>query len=902
MSTRQAFFYSLIVMLLTLGSTAIAGSADDSAIHDARARRREFGSKLMDELVATPVSKEGLTTYAPVYALACLYTGTDLDRANEQLRSALKAIAGEDNTVSVDEALDAKWRMRTWLRVYYFFNDKSPFFPGRLAQNVQAQLEEMLFLYGCGKSTVERANLKNIWHIQGSENHDMMDLSNAYLALQAIQHLPAYTDRKLPDGHNPTEHVKAWEAYYAQYALERAKNGLFVEISPTYGKWFIGEIVNMYEFAQDPTVRHRMKLLLDLTWADWSIDQLNGIRGGGKTRCYQGSYSQSGGSDSWNLMGKALMGIKGWYWASNGIQSQLILSTSRYEPPDVVMDIALDKGSFTPFVYQSTRPAKVAGGGGGRGFYDMDPKAGGMLRYSYCTPDYIMGGWMLDTRTDYAAINTQNRWQGIVFATGPNARVFPQSVGLGNGKTYNQHIAVQHRNVMLVATHPNAKQTGQMRVYFPKDIQERIVEKDGWLVVHEGAAWLGVKFLDADPNATGKNYEFKQADPTQRNEASRNDNNDARWLWPKADKPTVAFVGSRESKHPTLEDFLTYLAGHEYTITDGCVSYAFKDDLGVETRMELGGKLPVPRINDKPVDLYPDKVFDSPYLNSFHGSGIVTLEKDGRKISLDFNGRTESNEQIGGNVKQMIHNPQERKAFERADAPSWRVVFSDPCTGDWKDKWFLDGEVGKVANGPEGMTLTAGPEFKNDAHHMVLWIKQSFEGDVKIEFDYTRLDHEKRCVNILYIQATGSGEGPYDKDITKWNDLRKVPAMKMYYDNMNTYHVSYAAFGNTDDDDTQYIRARRYVPHKAGLKNTDLVPDYFPTDLFQTGVKHHVTVIKKDRDIYLRIENPGQVYYCHFTNNHLPPITEGRIGLRHMFTRSATYRNIRISTPEKQDP
>ena len=35
------------------------------------------------------------------------------------------------------------------------------------------------------------------------------------------------------------------------------------------------------------------------------------------------------------------------------------------------------------------------------------------------------------------------------------------------------------------------------------------------------------------------------------------------------------------------------------------------------------------------------------------------------------------------------------------------------------------------------------------------------------------------------------------------------------------------------------------------------------------------------------------------TNPDLPIITEGRIGLRHMFTRSAKYKNFRISTPSK---
>ena len=157
------------------------------------------------------------------------------------------------------------------------------------------------------------------------------------------------------------------------------------------------------------------------------------------------------------------------------------------------------------------------------------------------------------------------------------------------------------------------------------------------------------------------------------------------------------------------------------------------------------------------------------------------------------------------------------------------------------------------------MDLTAGPEFRNDAHHMVLWTRESFAGDLKIEYDYTRLDNEKQCVTILYIQATGSGEAPCLKDIAQWNALRGVSAMKMYFNHLNTYHISYAAFPNSGDDRTQYFRARRYMPKKTGLRNTDLEPDYYPKGLFESGVEHKITVIKKDRDLFMRVENPDQV-------------------------------------------
>lgn len=244
-----------------------------------------------------------------------------------------------------------------------------------------------------------------------------------------------------------------------------------------------------------------------------------------------------------------------------------------------------------------------------------------------------------------------------------------------------------------------------------------------------------------------------------------------------------------------------------------------------------------------------------------------------------------------------IEKISEKELFANADAKAWESVFFDTGTDDWTERWFLDGEIAQVSTGPEGMQLTAGPEALNDAHHMVLWTKEVFAGDVKIKYEYTRLDDQTNFVNILYIQATGSGEEPYLEDIAEWNELRRVPAMRMYFDHMHTYHVSYAAFPN-DDDTTSYVRGRRYMPHRTGLEGTALEPDYFPQDLFKPGVPHQITVIKQSRDLFMQVKNPQGTHHFHLGNPDLPEITQGRIGLRQMFTRVARYKNLRISVVE----
>jgi peptidoglycan/xylan/chitin deacetylase (PgdA/CDA1 family) len=233
-----------------------------------------------------------------------------------------------------------------------------------------------------------------------------------------------------------------------------------------------------------------------------------------------------------------------------------------------------------------------------------------------------------------------------------------------------------------------------------------------------------------------------------------------------------------------------------------------------------------------------------------------------------------------------------------AAANEWETTFHDCGTKDWTENWFLDGKIAAVENTPYGMELRAGPRFGVNSHHMVLWTKDVFKGDLKIEFDYTRLDFAKRAVNIIYIQAQGSGPAPYESDIRAWRHLREAPTMSQYFNHMETYHVSFAAFANTWDDNDGYLRGRRYVGRDQGLRGTELDPEYLvPESLFEPGVPHHISIIKRNRDLYLRIKREGLTYDAHFQNEPFGPILSGRIGLRHMFSRSARYQDISISLP-----
>lgn len=551
-----------------------------------------------------------------------------------------------------------KWSARTWIRIYYLFNDESPYLPGRLERDVQEQLETLFWALANQKSSLERARLEYIWAIQGSENHDMMDLSNAFMILQVLKDHPRYREMRLRDGSLPAAHYEAWNRYYKAYCRERALHGLFVELSsPIYGKHFLGELFNIHDFAEDADLRELMGMLLDVTWADWAVDQLGGVRGGGRTRSYFGHYSQRGTSDSWLAMSNYLLGrpnpARFSTLARHG-QVEYVIATSRYRLPDVVVDLALDPAGRGEYVYRSLRPARMVRREEVRDrpplregtWYHMDPADPRMVRYSYCTPDYVMGSlwvdpgfvttWRLeppDAETSdsngpepehYAAISSQSRWQGIIFATDVNARVFSECIGeeARARVNYHQHVAVQHENVMLVQKGRNTRSAGAMRIFFADGMKERLIERDGDLFLREGDAFLAVRILSRRSDAVAEPWQW-----------------DGRhWVVLADEYAPVVFVAGRAERHDDLENFIAYAQTHRAEIDSGRLTYRFEDRGGNAVTLALhirsAGRLP--EINGEPIDLRPDWVFDSPFLSLERGGSRIEIRKGERRLVHDL--------------------------------------------------------------------------------------------------------------------------------------------------------------------------------------------------------------------------------------------------------------------------
>lgn len=248
--------------------------------------------------------------------------------------------------------------------------------------------------------------------------------------------------------------------------------------------------------------------------------------------------------------------------------------------------------------------------------------------------------------------------------------------------------------------------------------------------------------------------------------------------------------------------------------------------------------------------------------------------------------------------------PNDQQLFDKLNAlEQWHNVMHDSGTKDWNEHWFVDGTKNTLSNSARGMTFTTGSVEMDPAHHGVLWTKQSFAGDIKIEYDYTRLDTEHKWVNILYIQATGVGTKPYLEDISRWSALRAIPKMKTYFNHMNLLHISYAAFGAKDVGvDADYVRARRYPLSPGGtfFSDTKVAGDYHATGLFVPNEKYHVTVIKKGHHLLMEFKNEQRSRLFSWDTSQYPLVSHGRIGLRQMWRKSVIYKDFKVSILAQQ--
>jgi hypothetical protein len=543
-------------------------------------------------------------------AIAELWLNNHVEEANAALAKVrLSGITGQNCNRKVDARLANLW-LGYLIRPYYLFGAKSNVFPGRLTTQAEDNLSSQMWAYARRYSKLVDAACP--WRIADSENHDAQAKSFDLLAAQMFATDSA--DRRYADGSTPQQQVATWTRHWSDWFDTRAKYGLLVEAgSPSYTGYTMQAVLNIYNFSQDATLRTKAGMFLDLVFADFAQQSLQHVAGGAKSRSYPRD-RYDGSSDTMTNFADLL--FDGGTPARNN--HELTLATSGYSPPAPIAALAQDPVARGAFEDVTRRPGVGFASSTKELAWSVNPLRS-VVDYSDVTPEYVMGTAELQPSQTRVGPSSQNRWQGVIFGTGPGDRVYPQAGRSTVEKTEDAFVSVQKKNVLITRKDGYASQP--TLVYFPSTLA-MLDARNGWLFARAGNAYLAVRPAAGSYRwlTTAKNHASRVAD---------------RFIALRQPSVPIIFDVASANAYPSFGAFEARIMRNGLRYERGVLRYTSSDG----TVLQMGSVDSVPRVNGVPISFAPPDLFASPFVHSRFGSGLITVTADGETLTYDFRDR-----------------------------------------------------------------------------------------------------------------------------------------------------------------------------------------------------------------------------------------------------------------------
>jgi len=520
-----------------------------------------------------------------------------------------------------------------YLRFYALFNNRTGLMKGILSPAAQENLEREMWRVAKANSKLAEAK-RGLWDMEGSENHHLTSKTSDLLAAQFLRNIPEYSDIKYDDGSTLDEQYEVRRRHFLVWYDERAKSGQFVEgASPSYHGWSTLALFNLRDFAEDAVLRKKADMYLDLVFANMAEETLLTTRGGPKSRVKVGHEYDAAFSDGFY---DQLFGAPGRTFVP---VLEKVCRTSGYYPPPVIVSLARDTSTRGTYAFAKRWPGPVADGGGKRppGESDrlwrtFDPEKS-ILRYGFATPGYVMGSAGLDPKWEDDG-GMGFRWQGIVFASDHFARIGfeVQPTNARSWHGFNPFFSVQDRNILVTQkwapVPPNAPsaKVAFLRVYFSPTLDD-VQEAGGWIFIRDGSTFAALKVV------TG-GYAWKA--PWRHSDAVVRNAKD--FLTPKDGGESFIVLKSEESPVITIaNDAADY--GNDFAAFKAAVMAQPVEWAGGVLRfatIEFHGPTRPGLIAGQPVNLAASRGYDSPFIRSDWGSGLIHLRKGNETAILDF--------------------------------------------------------------------------------------------------------------------------------------------------------------------------------------------------------------------------------------------------------------------------
>jgi hypothetical protein len=545
------------------------------------------------------------------FAARCFYLGEMQDEANAALVENAQHYL--DHPLDINDRDSFHWHAEIVMRLVEMYGTNGSKTAGLLTKETETLILKPIWQYAKEVSTrvFPETKKSQTWDVYESENHHAMIFTVLWHFAKIAKDRPEYKDIKYSD-RLPAEHYRAWSDYFVVYCRERARKGMFIEMmSGGYNSTLMKGVYNFFDFG-DEKVRRAAGNLLDLYYTYWAQEQIEGDQGGGRSRIYFSSALNRGRrAADWLYFGM------GKQHKVNGHDVDALLST--YRPPAVVADIALD------VVGRGRYEVRQRPQGLGSGFhpYQLNTQEGGILRYSYCDPTFIIGTPMTEARPlkDWTNISSQNRWQGAIFSGEHHGRIVLIPRPKDNRVAMNAFWSVQRKGSLITQKLKHHKGAAEMIVCMSKRGLSAPVEESGVVFVEAEGAYAAIRVVKGGFKWMKGEFE------------SRRIPDNATMILNDEYAPVILEVMAK-SEVKNFDTFKAKVVSTKPIMKGSMLKYKtiYGDLLCLDTSCKT-----TPSINRKPVNYSPKKAFESPFLNADYNSGIVTISKGKRKKVLDFN-------------------------------------------------------------------------------------------------------------------------------------------------------------------------------------------------------------------------------------------------------------------------
>jgi len=716
------------VTITYAGTMAHQDDQSEERAKEAIAKTQERQEDILREQLAKPYPGSGFWHHEN-FAFGAYYFNESTGSAQDGLVRVRNSFV---NTPPDDAFWEenAHWHVYLIARLYWMYSSKSA--TPRLSKGIENYLVDIMHAYLTKGDYVEEnmVDHNHIWTYKGSENHHLQAYVSAWSAAHILKELPEYSDMKIGEI-SVAEFARKFDSYFKFYFREKATKGLLTEIaSPTYVKYSLNTLYNIYDFAEDAELKELADMFLNLYFADWAIEQFNGLRGGSKHRCYTGAAALS------------LNSSVGYFAFGLGLATQhpgfTSAATTTWRPNVLVAELALAQKERGSYELVSRRPGLRRPGTTGN---EANPGGGQLLRYTYHTPVFNMGLSMVPalSRESWVSISSQNRHNAILFNQESPAKIFTQRPTPSAGSVYNAEWGVQHKGVMILQMLPKPfshSAKGQL-VFFSKWLKP--MEENGWVFAKADSAYCAVKVVQG-------NASFRS--PTKEDYRDGNgDLNAGLYLELENESSPIIFEVAKKESYSSFEAFKEEIKNNTLTMSDTVLTYQSK---AYENTLTLYSDFSqLPEINGEAVDLNPDFVYQSPFINGNFGQNEISISMGDKNLVLDFNSNP-----VEGEERASLCPGEEYKDW---NAPgTYQQSYISSTGNDSTHTTYLTYASFKPTVVADGNTLSSNEEFASyQWYYSGGMIPGATDRDYKIKWSGT-----------YYLEATNEAGCTFNSDTT----------------------------------------------------------------------------------------------------------------------------------------